>query len=176
MQTSTKRSNWVQALPPQDVSPPAVVEVPTIQVTDTSAAWSSPTSPTRDSVSAVDRAKAHQIRQVPVYVGVVGVSVAGTVAWSIVAMSAGIAAPWALDRVLIFTVLLVVALLVSNHRATVTDFEHTHAGVERLRVKTAAEIRKAELAAELQLRTAALDAQLRLLEAAPRRDNDDRTH
>ena len=165
MQTTTKRSNFVAALPPQESAPPAVVDVTPIQIGDTSAAWLSPTSATRDSISAVDRAKAHQIRQAPVYLSVGLMSIGGTVAYSLVAAAAGFGAPWAMDRLLVFLVLMAGALLVANHRATVVDFQHSGAGVERLRVQTAAEIRKAELAAELHLRTAALDAQLRMLES-----------
>lgn len=165
MQTTTKRSNWVAADADPIPAPAAVVDMPPIQATDTSAAWGGVASPTRDSVSALDRAKAYQVRQIPIYVAGVGVALAGTLAYALVAMSADIGAPWAMDRLLVFLVLVVAALLVSHHRANVTDYEHTHAGTERLRIRTAAEVRRAELDAELKLRLAALDAQIRLIDS-----------
>ena len=163
MQTTTRRSNFVAAHPDPAPAPVAVVDAQPIQITDTSAAWGGVASPTRDSVSAVDRARAFQIRQAPVYIAGVGVALAGTLAYTLVALAADIGAPWAADR-----------LLVSHHRANVTDYEHTHAGTERLRIRTAADVRRAELDAELKLRLAALDAQIRLIESrnatdAPRR-------
>ena len=166
MQTEQRRRvNFVAAHPDPVEKPPATVDVTPIQMTDTSAAWAGVASPTRDSISAVDRARAFQIRQIPIYIAGVGVALAGTLAYTLIALAADIGAPWAADRLLVFLGLAVAALLVSHHRASVTDFQHTHAGVERLRVQTAADVRRAELDAELKLRLAALDAQLRLLDA-----------
>ena len=168
MQTEQRRRvNFVAAHPDPAPAPApvAVVDAQPIQITDTSAAWGGVASPTRDSVSAVDRARAFQIRQIPIYIAGVGVALAGTLAYTLIALAAGIAAPWAADRLLVFLGLAVVALLVSHHRANVTDYEHTHAGTERLRIRTAADVRRAELDAELKLRLAALDAQIRLIES-----------
>ena len=166
MQTEQRRRvNFVAAHPDPVELPPATVEAQPIQITDTSAAWGGVASPTRDSVSARDRAVAFQIRQIPIYVAGVGVALAGTLAYTLIALAADIGAPWAADRLLVFLGLAVVALLVSHHRANVTDYEHTHAGTERLRIRTAADVRRAELDAELKLRLAALDAQMRLIDA-----------
>lgn len=131
---------------------------------DTSAVWTPTASPTRDSVSAQDRAKGFIIRQIPSYVVTLTIATVGTIAYTLIAMEMDVSAPWALDRLLVFLVAVAVALMVSHGRADGRDYDHSHAGIERKRIDAAVEIRTREIDAELELRTAALEAQLRMLE------------
>ena len=147
-------------------SRPEVVQLPEqtpLQPADLSRAWQSTTSPSRDSVSAQDRAKAHLLRSVPVFVTVFLLSGAVTVLYAIVAMVAGVGVAGGLDKLFVFLFALACLAFVAYGQESKREYEHSHAGVERLRVTSAVEIRKAEISAELQLRTAALSAQLRLL-------------
>lgn len=165
MQTEQKRRvNFVAPDPPA-FEAPVTVETPTIQITDTSAAWAGIASPALDSVSALDRAQAFRHRMMPIYVTVVLVSLAVTLLYALVAITADVAAPLQLDKFLVFLFVLSAGLFVTHTRANKTDYDHTHAGTERLRLKTAAEIRRAELDAELRLRLAALETQVRLIES-----------
>ena len=145
--------------------PPAVVDVTPIQIGDTGRAWEMPSNASRDSVSAKDRAEALAIRARPIWYMVGATSTAATAGWAIVAAAAGIGAPFLLDKLLVFLATYAALSFVTYLRLNRLDHDHSRAGVERLKIKTAAEIRKAELAAELQLRTAALHAQLQLLES-----------
>ena len=63
-----------------------------------------------------------------------------------------------------FAAALTVAGLVTYLRLNRLDFDHSRAGVERFRLQTLAEVRKAELEAELAIRSKALEASVRLLE------------
>ena len=166
MQTEQRRVNFVAPFAEEEPrqAPALPVVAQPIQVTDTAGAWISPQSPTRDSVSAKDRAEAFVIRQTPVYVVTVIIALAVTVAYTLIALAAGVNAPWAMDKTLVFLFMLAGGLFVTHSRANRTDHEHTHAGTERLRIKTAAEIRKAELEAELEIRRTALETSVRLLE------------
>ena len=147
-------------------SRPEVVQLPAavpLQSADLSRAWQATTSPSRDSVSAQDRAKAHLLRSIPVFVTVFLLSGAVTVLYAIVAMVAGVGVAGGLDRLFVFLFALAAMGFVAYGQESKREYEHSHAGVERLRVTAAVEIRQAEISAELQLRTAALSAQLRLL-------------
>lgn len=160
-----RRVNFVAPYAEDERQAPALpVVAEPIQVTDMAGAWLSPQSPTRDSISAKDRAEAFVIRQTPIYVVTVVVAVAVTVAYTLFAWAAGVNAPWAMDKLLVFLLMLAGGLFVTHSRANRTDYEHTHAGTERLRIMTAAEIRKAELQAELEIRRTALETSVRLLE------------
>lgn len=160
----TRQTNFVAPLRVEpDVTIPDGIWSP-MAVSDTSTAWVSPSSPTRDAVSATDRARAFVIRSTPVYVVVGLVSLAVLVAYTLVSLAIGVSAPYMLDRVLVFFVMLAAGLFAVHDRADQRDLDHSVSGIERLRIVTAGEVRQAEIAAELELRRAALDAGLRLLE------------
>lgn len=156
----------------RDVEPVRVEHAP-IATADTSAVWMPTASPSRDSVSAQDRAKGFIIRQVPSYVVTLTIALVGTIAYTLIAMEMDVSAPWALDRLLVFLVSVAVVLMVSHSRADGRDYDHSHAGIERRRIDAAVEIRSKEIDAELELRTKALEAQLRMLEL---QNNDSEGH
>ena len=148
------------------VTPPKPAEIVPwpAQPVDVSQAWAATTSPSRDSVSAVDRAKAVHIRAIPIYAAVAGIAVVAVILYSITLWFTGWAgAPYALDRVLIFVGTLTALLLWQYLRLNKQEFDHTHAGVERLRVKTAGEIQLAIIEAETEIKLKALNGYLKLL-------------
>ena len=160
-QTDTRRVNFVA---PEREQTAIVVDSAPLATADTSAVWMPTASPTRDSVSAQDRARGFLLRQTPIYVVVLVLAVAVTLAYTLVSMAAEVAAPFMLDRVLVFLAMLAGGAFIVHDRGDRRDYDHSHAGIERKRIDAAVEIRTREIDAELQLRTAALDAQLRMLE------------
>lgn len=148
------------------VTPPKPAEIvpwPS-QPVDLSPAWTPTTSPSRDSVSAVDRARAVHIRAIPIYLAGLGVAIVALIMYVMTLwfMGAG-GAPYALDRVLVFLGVLTVVELGTFLRLNKQEFDHSHAGVERLRVKTAGEIQLAIIEAETEIKLRALDAYLKLI-------------
>ena len=174
MQTTTKRSNFVAAHPDPAPAPVAVVDAQPIQITDTGRAWEVPSNPSKDSVSAKDRAEALAIRARPLWYMVGATSTAATAGWAIVAWAAGIGAPFLLDKLLVFLATYAALSFVTYLRLNRLDHDHSRAGVERLKIKAAADVRRAELDAELKLRLAALDAQIRLIESRAAQNRPDR--
>lgn len=149
--------------PPRPPRPAEIMPAPA-QVVDMSAAWTPTESPSRDSVSAVDRAKAVHIRAIPIYAAVAGIAVVAVILYSITLWFTGWAgAPYALDRVLIFVGTLTALGLWQYLRLNKQEFDHSHAGVERLRVKTAGEIQLAIIEAETEIKLKALNGYLKLL-------------
>lgn len=146
-----------------DVAIPIQGEV--IQVGDVSPAWNVDTkNPSRDSVSAKDRAEAVQIRARPVWVMVGSASAAVTAIYTIFAMVGGWGAPWALDRIAVFLTVGTALGLFTYLRLNRLDYDHSRAGVERMKIKTAGQVRLAEIDAEMRIKTEALRATLRMLE------------
>lgn len=84
--------------------------------------------------------------------------------YTLAANAAGFSAAFNLDKFLVFTAALTISGLAAYLRLNRLDFDHSRAGVERYRMKTYAEIRKAELEAELEIRRTALETSVRLLE------------
>lgn len=149
--------------PPRPPRPAEIMPAPA-QVVDMSAAWTPTESPSRDSVSAVDRAKAVHIRAIPIYAAVAGIAVVAVILYSITLWFTGWAgAPYALDRVLIFVGTLTALGLWQYLRLNKQEFDHSHAGVERLRIETAGEIQLAIIEAETEIKLKALNGYLKLL-------------
>jgi len=148
------------------VPPPKPAEIVPwpAQPVDVSGAWQPTASPSRDSISAVDRARAVHIRAIPIYVAGLGVALVALIMYvmTLWIMGAG-GAPYALDRVLVFVGVLTVVELVIYLRLNKQEYDHTHAGVERLRIETAGEVQMAVIEAETEIRLKALDAYLKLL-------------
>lgn len=117
----------------------------------------------RDSTSARDRAKARLIDSAPLYVAITVLSLAGTVAYILIG-DAGF-----LDSLFLFLVTMGLGLIISDFQRVKLWLGHSHAGVERHRLDTAAAMYKAQLEAAAQVRRDALELQLRMLE-----DNDQR--
>lgn len=150
--------------PGVSVPKPAEIVPWPAQPVDVSQAWAATTSPGRDSISAVDRARAVHIRAIPIYVAGLGVALVALIMYTMTLwiMGAG-GAPYALDRVLVFVGVLTVVELVIYLRLNKQEYDHTHAGVERLRIETAGEVQMAVIEAETEIRLKALDAYLKLL-------------
>lgn len=129
--------------------------------------------PTRDAISSADRARALRIRAHPIWWLVFSGSCAATFAYTIAADAAGFSAAFNLDKFLVFAAVLTISGMLTYLRLNRLDFDHSRAGVERYRLKTYADIRKAELEAELEIRRAALDASVKLLEGDHVRQNRD---
>ena len=104
------------------------------------------------------------IRAIPIYVAGLGVALVALIMYvmTLWIMGAG-GAPYALDRVLVFVGVLTVVELVIYLRLNKQEYDHTHAGVERLRIETAGEVQMAVIEAETEIRLKALDAYLKLL-------------
>ncbi len=160
-----------QARPGSFVAPaprpprPAEIMPAPAQMVDLSAAWQPTESPSRDSISAVDRAKAVHIRAVPIYVAVLGVAVVAVILYAMTLwfFRVDTGAPWALDRILVFVGTLTGVGLFVYLRLNAQEFDHSHAGVERLRIETAGEIQMAIIEAETEIKLRALDGYLKLL-------------
>ena len=148
------------------VTPPKPAEIMpwSTQPVDVSQAWQATTSPSRDSISAVDRARAVHIRAIPIYVAGLGIAIVALILYVMTLWIMGASgAPWALDRVLVFVGVLTVVELVIYLRLNKQEYDHTHAGVERLRIETAGEIQLAVIEAETEIKLRALDGYLKLL-------------
>ena len=159
-----------QARPGSFVAPaprpprPAEIMPAPAQPVDMSAAWTPTESPSRDSISAVDRARAVHIRAIPIYLAGLGVALVALIMYVMTLWIAGAGgAPYALDRVLVFLGVLTVVELVIYLRLNKQEYDHTHAGVERLRIETAGEIQLAIIEAETEIKMRALDGYLKLL-------------
>ena len=159
-----------QARPGSFVAPaprpprPAEIMTAPAQPVDMSGAWQPTESPSRDSISAVDRAKAVHIRAIPIYAAVAGIAVVAVILYSITLWFTGWqGAPYALDRVLIFVGTLTALGLWQYLRLNKQEFDHSHAGVERLRIETAGEIQLAIIEAETEIKLKALNGYLKLL-------------
>lgn len=159
----SRPGNWV-APAPRPLRPAEIMPAPA-QPVDLSPAWQPTTSPSRDSVSAVDRAKAVHIRAVPVYVAVLGVALVAVILYAMTLWFFRVetGAPWALDRILVFVGTLTGVGLFVYLRLNAQEYDHSHAGVERLRIDRAAEIQIAIVEAETEIKLKALDAYLRML-------------
>lgn len=157
----THEANFVAAHPQRPLmQPPAIDQI------DISPVWSPTASRARDSISAVDRAKAHNLRMVPVYALIFAVALLAVVAYSLLIYFLDQpGAPWALDRILIFLAVLSSLGLVAHINGSRTDYQHTHAGVERHRITTAAEVYIAQIEATAEVQREALRANLALLSA-----------
>lgn len=156
--------NYVAAAP-RPPRPAEIMPAPA-QPVDLSQAWQPMTSPGRDSVSAVDRAKAFHIRSIPIYAAVVGMAVAAVILYSVTITFWGvhIDVPMFADRILIFLAVTFGWGLWMFKQANETDYDHSHAGIERLRILEAAEIQRTIVEAEAEIKREALQAYLRLLE------------
>jgi hypothetical protein len=146
---------------------PETIDVVPIPATDIAPAMQATTSPSRDSVSAVDRANGFNRRMLLPMAMVIILALVGVLFWSLTLtmLDVGQVAPWMLDRVLVFLSIVGGMGMVVWAKANRVDHDHTHAGVERHRITTAAEVRRVELQAELQQRQMATEAMLTMLES-----------
>ena len=159
----SRPSNFV-APAPRPLRPAEIMPAPA-QPVDLSPAWQPMTSPGRDSVSAVDRAKAFHIRSIPIYAAIVGMAVAAVILYSVTIAFWGVQinVPLFADRILIFLAVAFGWGLWMFKQANETDYDHSHAGIERLRIETAGDIQLAIVEAETEIKLKALDAYLKLI-------------
>jgi hypothetical protein len=152
--------NFVTPAPLATRQPQTIDAVPQwvtqVQPFDVAGAWQ-PMAAAKEATSAVDRAKGLRIRLVPFLAlyGLAGVVVGGAV-W-LVAESVPLAA---LGAVLTFAALGVGTYVKLNGQ----DYDHSGAGVERLRIVEAAQLQREQLEQTHELRKMALDAYLETLE------------
>lgn len=158
------RKNFVAPGPPRPLRPAEIMpaQPPTV---DLAAAWQPMSSPGRDSVSAMDRARAFHVRSAPAYVAVIGMAITAVVLYSATLwLLRADGAPWMADRILIFLAIVFgggMAVFVQLNR---TDYDHSHAGIERLRITEAADIQREIVQADLEIRREALRAYVHMLE------------
>lgn len=128
----------------------------TTQPADVSAAWQ-PQQATKETTSAVDRAKGLRIRLTPFALLWAGVGVVlGATVWLV----AGTLPGAALLAVLAFAGLTGATYYKLNGQ----DYDHSGAGVERLRISEAAQLQREQMEHEQELRRMALEAYLQTLE------------
>lgn len=150
--------SFVAPDPPRQT--PATVDAPAWLVQqrplDVGAVWT-PTDGARETTSAMDRARALQVRLVP-----------WLAAWFLIALVVGVATAlaarqWpagALVTVLLFAVLTAVTWTKANR----TDYEYSREGTERHRLDTAADLTRQQMEHEHELRRMALQAYLESLD------------
>lgn len=123
---------------------------------DVGRAWE-PLQGTKESTSAVDRARGLRIRLLP-FLGLYGL--AGVVVGGVVWYVAGIVPVAALLAVLTFA-----GLGISTYRRmNLDDYDHSTSGVERLRISEAAQLQREQLEQTHELRRMALESYLKRLE------------
>jgi hypothetical protein len=140
--------------------PPAVIDAPAWMVERqpmaVDAVWT-PVEGAQDRTSAMDRARALQVRLVPF------VAVWGLIAVAVGVVVALLAKGWpagALLGVLLFAGL----TAVTYYRLNRTDYDYSREGTERHRLNTAADLARRRMNHEHELRRMALDAYLQSLE------------
>jgi hypothetical protein len=154
---------------------PETIDVVPIPATDIAPAMKPTNSPTRDSISATDRANGFNRRMVLPMALTVVLALVGVLFWSLTLafLDVGQVAPYMLDRMLVFLAIVGGMGMVVWTKANEVDHDHTHSGVERHRISTAAEIRKVEVQAELEQRKMAVGAMLTMLESRERLEMSD---
>ena len=134
-----------------------------LQPVDVSGAMESANDSTRDSISATDRAIGYVIRLGPAFLLALLLAVMGMVAFILIMRHLDTPTD-SLTNLFVFLACIGVTfglLAVTMNRQ---DYAHSRAGVERHRISTAAELRRAEMKAFLQLRRDSMQATLRLLD------------
>lgn len=118
------------------------------------------------ATSAQDRAHALRLRMAMITAIAAGAAILGVVAYVALLMALRVSnvLPWQLDKFLVFLIVLVIITLTAYRSESMADYDHSHSGVERLRIVSAVDVRKAEIDAEAQVRLAALEASLKLIE------------
>jgi hypothetical protein len=174
---SKYETTYVPAIAPgsQRWREPGTIDVIPIPATDITPAMQATTSPSRDSISAVDRANGFNRRMILPMALTVVLALVGVLFWSLTLamLDVGQIAPYMLDRVLVFLAIVGGFGFTVWTRANQVDHDHSHSGVERHRISTAAEIRKVEVQAELQQRQMATEAMLTMLESRERLEMSD---
>ena len=162
--------NYLDVRPREKRTVDSTVEA--IPIGDMSQGWRGVPSPSQDSTGAEDRARGFNRRMVLPMALTVVLALVSVLAWVlVVTLVRGDAnlMPFFIDRLFIFLIVVGGMGYTVWDRANDTDYDHTHAGVDRLRLETMRDVRIAELQAETQQRQAALAMSLKLLES---RDND----
>ena len=125
-------------------------------------AWQQPQDGIREQTSAVDRAKAVVLRSAPLLAMVGLLATAGAlIAWGVAGQTPG---------TLTFLVIMAVGGGLLYRWESHTEYQHSRAGVERLRITEGANIELTRLEHESELRRMALQAYIELME---RRQTDD---
>lgn len=123
-----------------------------MQPLDVTPLWHGIPDESRDSVSAQDRSKAFLIRNSPMYAVGILTALCVTILYTLFGIMLETVAPYMLDRVLIFLVSLAGFLYYAHDRADKRDYDHSRAGVERLRLTIGGEVAKSHVQAERDLK------------------------
>lgn len=136
------------------------------QVIDVSPAWQPMQSPGRDSTSAQDRAKAIHIRAIPVYAATVGIAVLVVILYSVTLafFRVDVDVPLFADKIMVFLGVVFGWGLFVYLRLNQQEYDHTHAGVERLRIVEAADIQRQAMEHDAELKKMALATYIKMLE------------
>lgn len=138
--------------PARREQPAPIIEMPPISVEPV---WQGIADESRDSVSAQDRSKAFLIRNAPMYVVAVVIAVCVTILYTLAAWGIGVAAPYSLDRVLFFFASLAAFLFYTHMQSVKEDYDHSRAGVERLRIEAARDVAVEQLRSKERIQLAA---------------------
>ena len=154
-----------------EVKPAAPLRVPDgwngvatvdLQPVDVSGVMETANDGSRDSISATDRAIGYVIRLGPALLLSILLALMGMIAF-ILTMRWTSTPTDGMTNLLAFLVCLAVPFLAFAVTVNRSDYAHSRAGVERLRIKEAAKLRRTEMKAFLQLRRDSMQATLQLL-------------
>ena len=119
-------------------------------------AWQQPMDGIREVTTGVDRAKAVVLRSTPLLAMVGLLATAGAlIAWGVAGQTPG---------TLTFLVIMAIGGGLLYRWESHTEYQHSRAGVERLRITEGANIELAKLEHEAELRRMALDAYIKMME------------
>lgn len=140
-------------VPPAERKQPApIVELQPISVEPI---WNGIADESRDSVSAQDRSKAFLIRNAPLYLVAIVIAICVTILYTLAMWGFGIQVPYSLDRVLFFFMSLAVFLFYTHIQSVKEDYNHSRAGVERLRIEAARDVAVEQLRSRERIQLAA---------------------
>jgi len=149
-------------------APAPVVEVEAHEITpaDIGAVWAPTESRlTADSISAKDRAVALNMRLLPLAALAMGVAMLGVLLFVAAVTVLGLPAivgPM-FDRVLVFLLAMVVVFWLGWRAESDKEWMHSHAGVERHRISTAAEVYRTKLQLDADIAQKRLETSLKLI-------------
>ena len=146
---TTRQARQLPAL--GEVLPPAPAEPANLLH-----AWQQPIDGIHERTSAIDRAKAVVVRSAPL-LGLVGLlaGAGAMIAWGVAGQTPG---------VLTFLVIMAIGGGLLYRWESHTEYQHSRAGVERLRITESANIELAKMEHEAELRKMALAAYIEMLE------------
>jgi len=140
-----------------DKTTPNIVK-PQRVLSENAAIWVADGNETRDSVSSVDRARGLLIRNIPHYLAMGGMAAGATLVFHAGLMMANVdLMPWMLDRFLIFISCMSLLISITHVKLSKLEYEHSRAGIERLRLTTFRDLAYKEMDQNLEYRKLLLE-------------------